>query len=155
MRPASICKFHLVAYGVELWLPKHHFVSHLGNQLARHKILPSCFLMERKHRQIKRFAAPRRTGTAFEAGLMEEVTCQHLYDLHTPVGGCGLYEPHAAPDCIVSALNSVLFIHPLWHRDSFGQKGVRQAPQSVSWRCCRFRARWAHSFWASSFQLFG
>ena len=103
-------QLHLVAYGVELWLPKHHFVSHLGNQLARHKILPSCFLMERKHRQIKRFAAPRRTGTAFEAGLMEEVTCQHLYDLHTPVGGCGLYEPHAAPDCIVSALKSVLFI---------------------------------------------
>ncbi len=105
-------KLHLVAYGLEAWSPKSHYSLHLGIQLERHSILPSCFLMERKHRHLKRFATGRQTLVAYEAGLMEEVVVQHLYDLHTPTGKSGLYEPHGAPDCVVQALRSILHLLP-------------------------------------------
>eukprot|EP00959_Pyramimonas_sp_CCMP1952_P390715 8188014-Pyramimonas_sp.AAC.1 len=53
--------------------------------------------MERKHRVLKRFATPRQNLTGYSRGLMEEVTLQHLRDLHTPIGGVGLCNPRPAP----------------------------------------------------------
>ena len=61
--------------------PKHHYVLHLPSQLRYHGYLVSTMCMERKHRVIKRYLRPRRTLTAFEAGIMEDVTCFELWQL--------------------------------------------------------------------------
>eukprot|EP00959_Pyramimonas_sp_CCMP1952_P322182 6741747-Pyramimonas_sp.AAC.1 len=50
---------HRAVYGVQLFKPKDHWIFHLPSQLERHRCLLSTFLMERKHRVIKRFAGGR------------------------------------------------------------------------------------------------
>ena len=61
--------------------PKHHYVLHLPSQLRYHGYLVATMCMERKHRVVKRYLRPRRTLTAFEAGIMEEATCFELWQL--------------------------------------------------------------------------
>eukprot|EP00959_Pyramimonas_sp_CCMP1952_P296009 6192066-Pyramimonas_sp.AAC.1 len=41
------------------------------------------FLHERKHRFVKRYADARHNTKNFDKGLMEEVTCQALYDIRS------------------------------------------------------------------------
>ncbi|CAE7684539.1 unnamed protein product [Symbiodinium sp. CCMP2592] len=43
-------------YGVEKVIPKAHFNLHLGDLLRRHGLLLSCFVHERRHKEIKRYA---------------------------------------------------------------------------------------------------
>jgi hypothetical protein len=72
---------HQIAYDTNLWIPKCHHSTHLGEQLGRHGILTPCFTPERKHKVIKSFAAPRMNKSRYDMGVLEEVTVQHLYDL--------------------------------------------------------------------------
>ena len=44
---------HVVAYGYTLFVPKHHYMLHMPDQLARFKFLVSCFVHERKHKIVK------------------------------------------------------------------------------------------------------
>ena len=69
------------AYGVSLWLPKCHYALHLGEMYARHGVLLSTFVHERKHKEAKRFTEHRKNTSGFEMGAMQHITCQHLYDL--------------------------------------------------------------------------
>jgi len=68
------------AYG-DVWKPKDHWVTHLPRQLLVQKALFSTFLMERKHRVLKRAAQSRHNTQGFDCGVMEETTVQHLHDL--------------------------------------------------------------------------
>ena len=43
-------------YGEQHYLPKHHLAIHLGQQLELHELLISCFVHERRHKILKRFA---------------------------------------------------------------------------------------------------
>eukprot|EP00959_Pyramimonas_sp_CCMP1952_P299906 6272897-Pyramimonas_sp.AAC.1 len=86
-------KLHQEAYQLSLWKPKAHMALHLPRQLALHKCLLSTFLLERKHRLLKRFASDRCTLTSFGRGLMEETTVQHLFDLKDPLGKDFLVDP--------------------------------------------------------------
>ena len=70
---------HLLVYNDELWMPKHHYSTHLGEQLRKFGMLASCFVHERKHKMVKRYANDmRNTRTNFdehsyEKSIMAEV----------------------------------------------------------------------------------
>ena len=103
---------HQVAYGYDLWKPKAHYCLHLASHLADHSILLSTFLMERKHRVLKRMATPRCNLQSYEKGLVEEVTVQHLWDLRGPLVKPTLLEARAAGKKLRRALEAVMFIGP-------------------------------------------
>ncbi|CAK0845868.1 unnamed protein product [Prorocentrum cordatum] len=80
-----------------LWKPNNHFNMHLPSQLHRHGLLLSTFLMERKHRAPKRFANERQNTKSFERSLIEDITCQHLFELKYELEGLDLLEPRLVP----------------------------------------------------------
>ena len=89
---AELCK---AAYGNLLWVYKHHAAAiHLADQFRRHGLLVSLFTHERRHKLPKRFIKDRRKLSGFERGVIEECTCQHLYDLQSELLICGLHMPH-------------------------------------------------------------
>eukprot|EP00959_Pyramimonas_sp_CCMP1952_P174601 3648775-Pyramimonas_sp.AAC.1 len=101
-----------MAYTYELWKPKSHYCTHLGRQLARHHFLLSTFLMERKHRVLKRMATPRCKLQGYEKGLIEKVTVQHFWDLQSPLVKPTLLEARAAGKKLRKALDSVMHLSP-------------------------------------------
>ena len=46
------------SYGVDSYLPKHHYSVHLPSQLERFGLVPSCFVHERRHKILKRHLRP-------------------------------------------------------------------------------------------------
>ena len=64
--------------------PKFHWLLHYAPCLSRFGTLISCFVHERKHRTIKRYAADILNTTNYEKPLLSEATCQHLYMLFMP-----------------------------------------------------------------------
>ena len=95
------------AWRYSLWLPKSHYALHLGRMLARFGMLLATFVQERKHRVVKRFAEPRMNTTNMEKGLMEEITLQHLHDLHMPKSEV-LLNPHKADKAHATAVQRAL-----------------------------------------------
>lgn len=93
-----------IAYEDKLWRPKAHYVLHLAAQLERHGFLPACFVQERKHRMVKRGARGRHNSTAFDRGVLEEMTLQHLHDLQSPLTQEALRDTHDAPNRLKEAL---------------------------------------------------
>ena len=69
---------HLAAYGHSIWKPKHHYVLHLPRQLEQFKLLISCFVHERKHKLVKRWAVSHCSKRGYERSLLEECTLAHL-----------------------------------------------------------------------------
>ena len=78
---------HLVAYGYTLFVPKHHFMLHIPRQLERFKFLIACFVHERKHKVVKRWAVQLCTGNNrnYERSLLEECTMAHVNSLKNPL----------------------------------------------------------------------
>ena len=67
------CDLYLANYGPEWWVPKNHMSLHLPEFLARHGRLLSCFVHERKHKLVKRFANNMSdTSKSFEATVIRE-----------------------------------------------------------------------------------
>ena len=65
------------------FLPKGHFALHLERQYRVHKRLVSCWVHERRHKEIKRYANQQtnlRQGT--EKHLLQEVMLSHLDSLN-------------------------------------------------------------------------
>ena len=62
--------------------PKFHYMLHVPRQYKQHGIIFPCFVHERKHRELKRFAgAITNTGIDFERSLLEEITNHHIMTL--------------------------------------------------------------------------
>ena len=102
-------QLHQAAYQFSLWLPKSHWVTHLGSMLHRQKgVLCNTFVMERKHRLVKRFGEDRDNGVATEKGIVEEMTVQHLHDLKKPLVHCNIESPYIANESIQDALRKCL-----------------------------------------------
>ena len=58
-------------YGEQRMVPKFHYLLHL----ADHPILFSCFVLERKHKTIKRFQNElRNCGSAYASNILRSVT---------------------------------------------------------------------------------
>ena len=95
------------AYGVEGWLPKHHYSLHLPGMLERHGTLISCFTHERKHKVVKRYAQHHFNTISMEKGIVEEITLQHLQDLDGSFVRHGLLCPAAAPAKLVALMETL------------------------------------------------
>ena len=100
-------QLQLAAYNTEVWLPKTHYVLHLGQQLARHGLLLATWTHERKHRIVKRFELHRQSLTSYDRGVMAEVTNHHFRKLKLRLDGSGLLKPRAASDEERHALEAV------------------------------------------------
>jgi hypothetical protein len=80
---AHLSSFKLL-YG-DSWLPKHHMTLHLPDHLLRHKTLISCFVHERKHKEIKRYADQvDNTAFSYERSVLESCLRVHLDSLSCP-----------------------------------------------------------------------
>ena len=83
------CSEHLdlfkKAYGGEEHVrPKHHMAQHLGSMLRSHGNLYSCFVHERKHKEIKRIADDiKNHGEWAEAVVMRDQAVAHLDTLRS------------------------------------------------------------------------
>jgi hypothetical protein len=90
----------VTAFGVDQMIPKCHWLLHFANHLVRWGTLLSCFVTERKHKMVKRYANDLDNTTQFERSVMAEVVCHHLEALSNPSMfnfDIGLIEPHRAP----------------------------------------------------------
>jgi len=83
-----------LAYKMEHWRPKHHCAFHLGGMLMYFGMLISCFVHERKHRVIKKWAYGHRNTTSYELGMLEEVTVDQLQSLQDWQHVQGLTQAH-------------------------------------------------------------
>ena len=95
---------HLAAYGYSVWKPKHHFMMHIPSQLQQFKFLVACFVHERKHKTVKRWAVQHLSKRAYERSLLEECTLAHLTELQEPLLKPFLQDPRIADARLVSAL---------------------------------------------------
>ena len=71
-------------YGEDLMPPKSHYALHLPQMLDRFGSLASCFVHERRHKELKRFANNQcNSAEGTERHLMEEMLLSHLEELKT------------------------------------------------------------------------
>ena len=99
-------QLRLQAHGPTRCQPKLHYVRHIPQHLNSHPRLFSCFVHERKHRTLKKFANDSHNHnrtTAFEKGLLQEVVLLQA----TQLGGVeslisfGLKSPKEASNALV------------------------------------------------------
>lgn len=75
-------------YGSAAWVPKFHLSIHLPQMLNKFSVLLACFVLERKHKEPKRFGSMSRAvskdpaDTNWETGIMKNVLRVQLQDLH-------------------------------------------------------------------------
>ena len=100
---------HVVAYGYTLFVPKHHYMMHIPDQLARFKMLVMCYVHERKHKIVKRYAVPLCPSKRNNRSLLEEVTLAHLNSLQEPLLKPSLLETVKASPDVVAALQDYGF----------------------------------------------
>jgi hypothetical protein len=87
--------------------PKFHWLVHLPSHLGRFKFLPTCWVHERKHRMVKRYASDVYNLAAFERTVLSEVTAHHvagLDDESTFAFNIGLINSREAPAKLKAAL---------------------------------------------------
>ena len=98
---------HMKAYDTLLWVPKHHLAMHLADQLDSLGMLICCNILEMRHQLVKTWTRDRFTRKSFEAGCIEEVTLQHLFDLQGPWLKAGLLHAHAPHKALKLAMESM------------------------------------------------
>ena len=78
---------HVIAYGYTIFVPKHHYMLHIPEQLARFAFLIACFVHERKHNIAKRWAVPLCIAkqVSYDRTVLEECTHAHMYSLKEPL----------------------------------------------------------------------
>ena len=70
-----------LAYGEALLPPKAHYSMHLPLILDHWGLLLSCFVHERKHREVKRFLNNVQTGRSSDKSVTEDVLLSHYWEL--------------------------------------------------------------------------
>jgi len=64
--------------------PKFHWMIHFSQHLEKFKMLPSCFVHERKHKTAKKYMNSLHNTKSFESSVLTEVCLQELSDsFHT------------------------------------------------------------------------
>ena len=101
---------HNDAYGAAFWVPKMHFIIHLGAMLAVHGLLLNTLVCERKHKEVKRLATGRTNTTSYDLGMLKEMTVQHISELSIPLVFCGLLRPYPMPKNRLDALKQLVDI---------------------------------------------
>ena len=71
-----------LAHGTDEWVPKFHLVSHLPELLLRFGMLFACFVHERKHKALKKFANNLdNVCRAWERSIMQDALYSQLHSL--------------------------------------------------------------------------
>ena len=84
VRMAIVRRVNLLqqAHGLDRFIPKAHLVLNLATMLERHGQLVSCFVRERRHKELKRFANELDN---FQAGAEKHITREmilcHIEDM--------------------------------------------------------------------------
>ena len=104
---------HLVAYGNNIWKPKHHFRMHIPSQLERFKLLIARFVHWRRHRIPQKWAIPNLNKQGYERTILEECKLARLWALQEPLLKPPLADPRQADAKAVCAL----------HEDGFSTTG--------------------------------
>jgi hypothetical protein len=94
-------------WGTDPFIPKMHWLLHYPRELHQHGTLLACFVHERKHKHIRRYAVPTQNTRCYEQTVMQELTCQQLHDLQQPEcfnTEVGLIQPKA---CALKAKKAV------------------------------------------------
>lgn len=107
-------KFQAV-YGLSLWIPKHHLSLHLPWHMQHHGTLYSCFVHERKHKEIKRYGNQlTNTACKFEANILERALFAQTNVLGDasmyPHDDCFLVKPTQAPKSLIIMLEATFGI---------------------------------------------
>ena len=104
----------VTTFGWERMITKFHALLHLVNELQRHGVLPSCWVHERKHKTIKRYAQDIMNGGAYERSLLSEVTAHHLNSLlHSDTFdfSVGLVRPRPASRRLLATITELFGAH--------------------------------------------
>ena len=117
---------HVVAYGYTIFVPKHHFMLHIPRQLERFKFLVSCFVHERKHKIVKRWAVPLCNKQNYERSLLMECTLAQINSLKQPLLKPCLLETVQACPKVVDALRA---------------RGFASAESAITGRTARVQCR--------------
>ena len=111
-------RLHLEAYGCTIWIPKHHYSAHLGDEEKK----CNTFVLERKHQDAKRYANTRRQTQAYEKGILEDITVEQLFDMDKPFLKTPLRRAHPADENIKKIIHSCFpwsrhedIITGVWH----------------------------------------
>lgn len=92
--------------------PKFHWLVHMPKHLDQFRCLPTCWVHERKHRMVKRYATEICNTTKFERSVLGEVVSHHLSELaaadafHTK----GLERPKNAPSRLQAFLTATFHL---------------------------------------------
>ena len=88
------------AYGDEAIIkPKTHFSMHLGSYLSSQQLVLSCFVHERKHRFIKKWASDTLNTKGYEKSIILDLLNQQLEALQDPTQeGCFLVKEASLDD---------------------------------------------------------
>ena len=92
-------------------IKKFHWLLHFGDRLKHHKKLIGCFCVERKHKQIRRFATAISNSRSFETSVYREVLNQELRNFKQEENfqlGVGLVSPSKAPKKMKVILKKLL-----------------------------------------------
>ena len=97
---------HALAYGYDLFKPKHHFLHHVAMSLERHHVIMDCFVGERRHGNIKQAATMVQNTRVFEKSVLVRVIDKQLDMIEQP---SFLYDRLANPQpCVdLAALEGV------------------------------------------------
>ena len=83
------------AYGLDMIVPKYHYILHLPDMLRRFGTLFSCLVNERRHRVVKAYTRDRVADSRWELGALEEIVTYQMYEAeHVEFGTYGLLKPH-------------------------------------------------------------
>ena len=123
---------HLVGYAstYHRFLPKHHYSLHLAPQCALQSTLVSCWVHERKHKEIKRHAnLICNTWGAFEKSVLVDAKADMIKALagnkSEPFYG-GICDEVPAPQAVAAELKSLGFVGPFYvARSAFFSPGQR------------------------------
>ena len=77
---AVLHKFKANGWGKYL-IKKFHWLLHMGDSLAAHKILIPCFCMERKHKQVTKVGVGITNMQAYPRTCLEELLSKQLWRL--------------------------------------------------------------------------
>ena len=78
-------EYHLQVYGDSKWVSKFHASLHFGDMFERFKILITCWVLERKHKEVKRIANNFfNLSDTWETSLAEELLRKQFEELSSP-----------------------------------------------------------------------
>jgi hypothetical protein len=110
---ASHLEGYINVYGRASVIPKHHFMTHIASIYECHKLLLSCWVHERKHKEIKKYERQlNNTSGKWELSIIENIVQEQIMDLcdhdRMPRRGVVFTRPTPAPVGQALAVRSLM-----------------------------------------------